>query len=146
VGAYEPASEGATRLSGWRAAGVAAASLLLFAFCSCSPLRNSAGGAQDGPLDFALTNFTGVALRGVYLSPQDSTGWEENLLGGGELTYGDTVDIRFSPEERAALWDLRVESAGGAHAEWKGLDLRAVNRITLRLKEDGERVAVAELE
>jgi hypothetical protein len=129
------------------AAGVALACLLAIA-CSCS----SGGGPDAGPraqasdLDFDLINLTGSTLRAVYVSPSDSTGWEEDVLGGDALNDGETVDLRFSPEERAALWDIKVESADGHYAEWKGLDLRGASRVTLLLKVVGEPVAVAEVE
>jgi len=62
------------------------------------------------------------------------------------LGDGDTLGVRFSPEEGAVLWDIRVESADEHSAEWKGLDIRGVSRITLLLKLEGEPVAVAEVE
>jgi hypothetical protein len=106
----------------------------------------SATAAPAGGLGFDLVNFTGSTLRAVYISPSDSKGWEENVLGGDELNDGKTVDIRFSPEETAVLWDMRVEGADGHFAEWEGLDLRDVSRITLLFKLAGEPVAVAEVE
>ncbi len=71
---------------------------------------------------------------------------EENLLGAGELADGATVAIGFSPEEKTASWDIRVEAVDDHFAEWKGLDFRDVSRITLMLDMAGERVVVAEVE
>jgi hypothetical protein len=99
-----------------------------------------------GGLSLNLVNFTGSTLRAVYVSPSVSKGWEEDVLGGDELNDGNAVDIRFSPEQGAALWDIKVESADGHCAEWKGLDLRGASRITLLLSLVGEPVAVAEVE
>lgn len=99
-----------------------------------------------GPLGFTLTNLTGASLRAVYVSPNGSAGWEENVLGEGGLAEGDSVDLRFSPEEKAAAWDIRVEGGDGHFAEWKGLRLGGVSRITLYLDVIGERVVVAEIE
>lgn len=149
------------------AAGVSLACLLSIA-CTCSPHARSNVGRADadaraqapastgttaahadthvGGLSFNLVNFTGSTLRAVYVSPSESGGWEENVLGGDGLNDGDTLGIRFSPEESAALWDIRVESADEHCAEWKGIDLRGVSRITLLLKLAGEPVAVAEVE
>lgn len=103
-------------------------------------------GVAVGGLGLDLVNFTGSALRAVYVSPSDSKGWEENVLGADELNDGDTIDLHFNSEERTFLWDIRVESADNHYAEWKGLDLRGVSRITLLLKLDREPVAVAEVE
>jgi hypothetical protein len=93
-----------------------------------------------------LINSTGASLRGIYLSPSDSTGWEENVLSGEDLSDGGIVDIRFSPEEKTILWDLRVEAVDEHYAEWKKLDLREISRIRLLLGRKGEKVAVAEVE
>jgi len=103
-------------------------------------------GATAIALGFDLVNYTGSTLRAVYISPSDSKGWEENVLGKDELADGETVDIRFSSEEKVIRWDIRVESADEHYAEWKGLDLRDVSRITLLLNLVGKPVADAEVE
>jgi len=148
------------------AASIALACLLAIV-CSCSshgdPAVSGAGASSraqagspaetdmpaDGSannLDFALTNFTGTSLRAVYISPSDASGWEENILAGSELADGDTVNIRFSPVERAVLWDLKVEGVDEHYAEWKSINLRDVSRITLRFNLTGETVVAAEIE
>ncbi|HEV2707315.1 MAG TPA: hypothetical protein VGV59_15450, partial [Pyrinomonadaceae bacterium] len=103
-------------------------------------------GVTGGGLGFALVNFTGSTFRAVYISPSDSKGWEENVLGEGQLEDGDTIDIRFNPEERAVLWDIRVVALDEHYAEWKGLNLRGASRITLLLKPAVEPVVAAEVE
>jgi hypothetical protein len=75
-----------------------------------------------------------------------SGGWEENVLGEGGLADGDSVELRFSPAEKAAEWDIRVEGADEHFAEWKGLRLGGVSSVTLYLDVVGERVVVAEVE
>jgi hypothetical protein len=150
-----------------RAAVRVASALLLAVACACSSQRDRRGdgaataspargepaatavardGAGGGGPGFALANFSGTTLRAVYVSPSESAGWEENILGGDELADGATVAIEFSPEEKAASWDIRVEAVDNHYAEWKGLDLRDVSRITLLLDMVGERVVVAEVE
>lgn len=150
-----------------RAAACVASAFLLAVACACSaqharrgdgagtgsPTRGEAAAppvtrdvARDGGPGFALANFSGTTLRAVYVSPSESAGWEENILGGDELADGATVAIGFSPEEKAASWDVRVEAVDNHYAEWKGLDLRDVSRITLLLDMVGERVVVAEVE
>jgi hypothetical protein len=125
-------ANGALRSSpGYRGANATAA-----AGASGSPVAASAG-----ELDFALVNFAHLNLRAVYLSPRDSAGWEENVLGRDGLLDGEIVRIGFSPEEKSAEWDLRVEDNNGNYAEWKSLDLREISRLTLRRDND---VAAAE--
>lgn len=127
---------------------------------SCSP-RTDHGGTTSGEnlsaqtnlsassataSGFELVNFTGSTFRAVYLSPGDSSGWEENILGTDVLDDGATVDIRFVSKEAPALWDLKVVSRSGHYAEWKGLDLRGISRVTLAITLINEPRAVAELE
>lgn len=147
-----------------RAAACAALVWLLTTACACaSSAGPGVGGATAreataaaataataadpaGKLGFTLTNLTGARLRAVYVSPSGSAGWEENVLGGGGLADGDSVKLRFSPEEKAAEWDLRVEGADEHFAEWKGLRLGGVSGITLYLDVAGGRVVAAEVE
>jgi hypothetical protein len=138
---------------------------LLVVVCACSPRVASNGGeakhvppvasanravafentvaASPGTLDFTLINFTGLGLHAIYVSPHDSAGWEENVLGQDELFDSGIVEIKFAPEERAVRWDLRAEDKDGNYAEWKNLDLREISKITLRRSETG---AIAEVE
>lgn len=128
---------------------------LLASGCSSRANRNDAPITQatatapdvaEGGLGLDLVNFTGASLRAVYISPNDSNGWEENVLGTDQLHDGDTVDIRFDSNETPALWDIKVESTKGNFAELKGLDLRGVSRITLLLKLVSKPTLVAEIE
>lgn len=105
---------------------------------------NEARHASPGSLDFTLVNFTGLTIHVVYASPHDSPGWEENVLGGELLLDGDSVEIKFSPEEKAAVWDIRAEDKDGKNfAEWKNLDLRQISKLTLSVDKG---VAIAEAE
>lgn len=138
---------------------------LLAAACSCSshagpgaggagegsraqaPERPRVAAAAPGGLGFDLVNTMGSTVRAVYVSPSDSGGWEENVLGADKLGDGDSVNIRFSPEEKAARWDIRVETENERYyAEWKGLDLHGVSRITLLLNLSNGPLVVARVE
>lgn len=112
---------------------------------SSSAQGNPTASSTTGP-GFDLVNFTGSTLRAVYLSPGDSSGWEENVLGTDILDDGATVDIRFVSNETPALWDLKVVGTSGYYAEWKGMDLRGVSRVTLAVTLIDEPTVVAELE
>ena len=122
---------------------------------SCSSVANrteskellgAQGNTTTTGLGFDLVNFTGSTFRAVYLSPGSSNGWEENVLGTDRLDDGGTVDIRFVSNEVPALWDLKVVATTGYYAEWKGLDLRGVSRVTLAVTLIDEPTVVAELE
>ena len=91
-------------------------------------------------------NSTGTPFRGIYISPSDSPGWEENILGADLLNDGGTVTIRFNPAENCILWDLKVQDTYGHYAEWKNIKLNEVSRITLSIDLRQNAMAVAEVE
>jgi hypothetical protein len=124
-----------------RAVAALALAGLLAGASSCS----SPAGAPGRVSGFTLDNFTGYTLRGIYISPSDSAQWEENILGSDVVAEGNSVIVRFSPDEKVALWDLRIETRRRS-AEWKGLDLRDASKLTLYLSPDGEKPWVAEIE
>lgn len=153
---------------GSAAACVALACLLAFA-CACSsnagpdrvasptgagsaataavPADGRAGNMGSKPVSFELVNYTGTSLRTVNVSPSDSAGWEENILDhDDELADGESVEIRFSPEEKVGVWDMRVVGVDNRSAEWKGLRLGNVSRVTLSVDMAGGPVVVAEVE
>ena len=157
----EVASRGQRELIG-RAAACVALAWVLGTACACASNAGADGrGAtaretvatttnaatvndRVGKLGFTLVNLTGTQLRAVYVSPNSSGGWEENVVGDSGLAEGGSVELRFSPEEKAAVWDLRVEGAGEHFAEWKGLRLGGVSKITLYLDVVGERIVAGE--
>jgi hypothetical protein len=106
----------------------------------------SATASSTATPGFDLVNFSGSTFRAVYLSPADSSGWEENVLGTNLLDDGSSVDIRFIANEMPAMWDLKVVATSGYYAEWKGLDLRGVSRVTLAITLIDKPTAVVELE
>lgn len=85
-------------------------------------------------------------MQAVYISPTNSPGWEENVLGDNKLDDGDSINIKFDPAERAILWDLRVEGPDRYFAEWKCINLRTVSKVTLHVKLDKQAVGIAEIE
>jgi hypothetical protein len=88
----------------------------------------------QGKQDFTLVNQTGVLISEVYVSPHSAEDWEEDILGQDTLANGDSVDITFSPKERAKLWDLKVVDSKGNSIEWESLNLLEISKVTLHYK------------
>jgi hypothetical protein len=103
----------------------------------------SAPSEQSGKQDFTLVNQTGVEIHKVYISPHDSNDWEEDILGRDTLPSGESVDIKFHRNEKAAKWDLRVEDSQGHAIEWENLNLLEISKVTLHYK-DGKATAETE--
>jgi len=104
---------------------------------------SSSSSDQSGKHDFTLVNETGVEIHKVYISPHDSDDWEEDILGRDTLPSGESVDIKFHRNEKAAKWDLRVEDSKGNAIEWENLNLLEISKVTLHYK-DGKATAVTE--
>ena len=105
-----------------------------------SDSTSSAGGKQD----FTLHNATGVEIDELYVAPHSDEEWagDEDILGRDTLPNGQSVDIIFSPKEKAARWDMKIVDTNGTTVEWNDLNLMEISEITLRY--DGGR-ATAEV-
>ncbi len=110
---------------------------------SASNSANNSTSSSDAKQDFTLVNQTGVEIDKVYISPHDSNDWEEDILGQDTLPSGQSVDIKFHRNEKAAMWDLRIEDKSGNSIEWENLNLLEISKLTLHYK-DGK--ATAEME
>ena len=88
----------------------------------------------QGKQDFTLVNLTGVEIHELYVSPHNSDDWEEDILGRDTLPSGDSVDVTFSPKERAKLWDLKIVDGKGNSIEWESLNLLEISKVTLHYK------------
>lgn len=98
-----------------------------------------AGAAQD----FTVVNSTGVEINALYVSPHDADDWEEDILGQDTLPAGQSLEIKFNREEKAAQWDLRVEDKEGNAIVWENLNLLQISKLTLHY-ENGKATAEAQ--
>lgn len=103
------------------------AMLALVALCA------SAAFAQ-GKQDFTVVNMTGVEIHELYVSPHAADDWEEDVLGRDTLPSGESVEITFSPKERAKMWDLKIVDGKGNSIEWENLNLLEISKVTLHYK------------
>jgi hypothetical protein len=99
----------------------------------------TAGFAQNKALDFTLHNKTGVTIHAIHISPSDKDSWEENIIKE-PLEDGESVQIKFSPQETAAIWDLKVGDSEGTGLVWENLKLPTIHELTLKIV-DGKPIA-----
>jgi hypothetical protein len=104
---------------------------------------SGAASTEGASQDFTLVNSTGVEINKLFISPHDKDDWEEDVLGRDTLPSGQSVSIKFSREEKAAMWDLRVEDTEGNAIEWENLNLLEISKVTLYY-ENGRARAVTE--
>lgn len=113
---------------------------------SSSPASNAnsaSNTAAQGAQDFTLVNATGVEINKLFIAPHDSDDWEEDILGQDTLPTGQSLEIKFSRSEKAAMWDLKIEDKGGNSIEWENLNLLEISKITLNYA-NGKATAVTE--
>jgi hypothetical protein len=87
--------------------------------------------STEGKQDFTLHNKTGVEIHNLHVSPHDQDDWGEDILGRDTLPDDESVEITFSPKEKAAMWDLRVADSKGNSIEWENLNLMEISEVTL---------------
>lgn len=90
--------------------------------------------ALAGDQDFTLVNKTGVEIHQVFVSPHSSDDWEEDILGKDTLPDGESVEISFSPKEKADSWDLKVTDASDNSIVWENLTLTEITDVILHYK------------
>lgn len=101
--------------------------LILAAFLWASFMSPAAAGTQD----FTILSNTGYPIERVYVSTSTKENWEEDVLGEDILPEGERTKIRFSSDEDACLWDLKVVYADEESAESQGINLCEVSVVAL---------------
>ena len=87
---------------------------------------------QNQKLDFTLINKTGFTIDSVFVSPADDNEWGEDVMGKDVLDNGESVEITFSPKEKACTWDLKVVDSDKDEVEWTDINLCKASEITLQ--------------
>ncbi len=102
------------------------------AFAALLPLAPAAL-AAEAKQDFTLVNKTGYDIDKVFVSPNKSGDWEEDVLGKDTLGDGDSWEIKFHRAAKTCKWDLKVVYADDdSSAVWYDIDLCSVEKITIR--------------
>ncbi len=85
-------------------------------------------------LDFTLVNQTGYTISHVYVAPSKQYEWGDDIMKQDMVLNGEQVDITFSTQETARLWDIYLKWDGYESDEdvfWLGFDLSKISIITL---------------
>ena len=95
--------------------------------------------AQAGTQDFTVLNNTGYPIEQLHVSASAKDEWEEDVLGADTLPDGERTRIRFTSDEDACLWDLKVTYEDGETAAWQGIDLCEVSVVALSYDDESGR-------
>lgn len=118
--------------------------LALLCFASIALCLITATAAFAGDQDFTVVNKTGVEIHKLFVSPHSSDDWGEDILGRDTLDDGETVNVKFGRNVRAAHWDLKIEDGKGNSVTWENLNLLEISKVTLRINKEGKAIADVE--
>jgi hypothetical protein len=109
-------------------------SLLPVALLSCIGT-----GVFASELDFTLVNQTGYDIRAVYIDPDSSSVWTDDIMGADILVDGDAVHINFAAGLDTCIWDLKVDWMEDYDAAvWVQLNLCDISEVTLEYNAETE--------
>ncbi len=89
--------------------------------------------ASQSRLNFELHNETGYEITEVYVSPNNTDDWQEDVLGQDTLANHESVNIKFS-RQKQDYWDLKVVFKGGKESVWYKFDLSQITDITISFR------------
>lgn len=104
----------------------------LFATTLCAASLLAAVAFAEGKQDFDLVNATGYDIKEVYVAPASSTDWENDVMGSDILENQHLVHVSFSPKTQSCKWDMKVTYTDGDTAEWYGVNLCSISKVTLK--------------
>ena len=91
-------------------------------------------GGENDALDFDMRNKTGYAITSLYIGKSGNKEWHDNdevKIPNGTINDGSSLHIHFSPKQHYEVWDIYVKFEDDSDAEFDGLDLTQVNKLTL---------------
>ncbi len=96
------------------------------------------GARAESKLDFTLVNSTGYEINKVFIAPNKSDEWGDDILGKGvRLADGESTEITFRrASENVGTWDLKVLFNDGEYRYWRNFDLSTISEITIHYKDD----------
>lgn len=87
--------------------------------------------AEELNLDFKLVNSTGWSIKEVYVAPNSSDEWGDDILKE-PLKDGEVLEVKFHPKATATKWDFKIVWVdGGKSVVWHGYKLTDIEKITL---------------
>lgn len=100
-------------------------------FIALAAVVTLASPALAGKQDFTVVNRTGYQIDKIFVAPSKSSDWEEDVMGDDVMEDGSSQPITFDGATSACKYDLKAVYHDGDTAEWGGLDLCTVSKVTL---------------
>jgi hypothetical protein len=115
-----------------------------FLFLCLSALSISTA-AIAGDADFTIVNSTGYVIDELYVSPNNSQSWGNDILGDGILANRQWRNITFNKRNTQCIYDVRIVFDDQSDAIWEDFDLCTIHKITLKYnRSNGQTTAIFE--
>ena len=88
-------------------------------------------GAHAGQQDFTVVNQSGQDIYYIFVSPDYSDNWGDDVLAQNILPAGSTVDIRMDNFGSHCTFDIQVADRDGDALEFWGVDLCRVSQVVV---------------
>ncbi|MEX0924279.1 MAG: hypothetical protein WD489_07900 [Rhodovibrionaceae bacterium] len=88
-----------------------------------STILLAAAPAVAGIQDFFIHNDGKFAIYYIYISPDYSTEWEEDVLDSDVLMPGDSLEIEMIDYGNHCYFDILIEDSQGNSREYRDVDL-----------------------
>ena len=85
----------------------------------CSAEQVSAQALQD----FKISNYTGVTIDELHISPAQSDAWGSDVLGVEVLGNNEFAPISFSPANDVCMYDIKISDSDGNNISFYDIDL-----------------------
>jgi len=73
--------------------------------------------------DFTITNYTGVTIMHLYISPSKSAEWGEDILGVDYFSTDTYIPIKFGPNADFCFYDIRVTDKDNNYMDFNEINL-----------------------
>ncbi|MEZ5670617.1 MAG: hypothetical protein R3F55_24915 [Alphaproteobacteria bacterium] len=95
-------------------------------------LASASAAALAGQQDFTVVNDSAQDIYYLFVSPQSSDNWGDDILGQSIIPAGDYVDVQMDNFGSECLFDIQVANAYGETLEFWGVDLCSVSQVVVQ--------------
>jgi hypothetical protein len=94
--------------------------------------------------NFQLINGTGRTIAQVFISPSNTSAWEEDVLSVDVLPDGEAANIHFVDDLDECVYDIMIVHDDGDRAVWAAINLCETSVVSAQYQDDGTPIAQTE--
>jgi hypothetical protein len=102
----------------------------------------SGAALAEAKQDFTLVNKTGYVIEEVYVAPNQSNDWLNDVLGQDTLGDSEYVKIKFKHSNSICKYDLKVVYDDKSEVEWTNINLCEEEKLTIHWNKKSQETSV----